>query len=170
MNPHVLFEKPLYDRKVGVWCAVSQTRIIGPIFFENTINSQRYISDILQPFFQHLTAYEKQNGWFQQDGATAHTARASMQALQEVFDDRIISRGLWPPRSPDLTPPDFYLWGKLKNSVYENNPRTTEELKANIAAGIHNIQREELARVFRNLRRRVDLCAHVNGGHFQQLL
>ena len=72
---------------------------------------------------------EKQQGWFQQDGATAHTARVSMAAVSEVFGDRVISRGLWPPRSPDLTPPDFYLWGKLKGSVYGNNPRTMDELK-----------------------------------------
>ena len=47
-------------------------------------------------------------GWFQQDGATAHTARVSMAAVGEVFGDRVISCGLWPPRSPDLTPPDFF--------------------------------------------------------------
>ena len=55
-----------------------------------------------------------------------------MAAVGEVFGDRVISHGLWPPRSPDLTPPDFYLWGKLKGSVYAHNPRTTDELKQKI--------------------------------------
>jgi len=28
---------------------------------------------------------------------------------------QVISRGLWPPRSPDLTPCDLYLWECSKN-------------------------------------------------------
>ena len=94
VNPHALFQKPLHDQKVGVWCALSRRRIIGPIFFENTITSERYIHNILEPFFDQLTEQEKQQGWFQQDDATAHTARVSMAAVGEVFGDRVISRGL----------------------------------------------------------------------------
>ena len=94
---------------------------------------------ILNIIFRYLIL-EKQQGWFQQDGATAHTARVSMAAVGDVFGDCVISRGLWPPRSPDLTPPDFYLWGKLKGSVYADNPRTTDELKQKITSVIQNIK------------------------------
>jgi hypothetical protein len=38
--------------------------------------------------------------------------------LQEFFGDCIIRHGLWPPQSPHLTPPDFFLWGFLKEKVY----------------------------------------------------
>ena len=150
--------------------ALSRGRIIGPIFFENTITSKRYIHNILEPFFDQLMEQEKQQGWFQQDGATAHMARVRMAAVGEVFGDRVISRGLWPPGSPDLTPPNFYLWGKLKGSVYADNPRTTDELKQKITSVIQNIQPDELERVFQNTQRRARLCLQVNGAHFQQLL
>ena len=30
------------------------------------------------------------------------------------FGDRVFSKGFWPPRSPDLTPPDYFLWGILE--------------------------------------------------------
>jgi hypothetical protein len=43
-------------------------------------------------------------------------------ALEGVFGDRTVSRGLWPARSPDLTPCNFYLWGNLKDKVYRINP------------------------------------------------
>jgi hypothetical protein len=29
-------------------------------------------------------------------------------------------KNLWPPRSPGLTPADFFLWGLLKDKVYKN--------------------------------------------------
>ena len=64
VNPHALFQKPLHDQKVGVWCALSRGRIIGPIFFENTITTKRYIHKILEPIFDQLTEQEKQQGWF----------------------------------------------------------------------------------------------------------
>ena len=113
---------------------------------------------------------EKQQGWFQQHGATANAAHVSMAAVGDVFGDRVNSRGLRPPRSPDLTSPNFYLWGKLKGSVYADNLRTADELKQKITSVIHNIKPGELKRVFQNMQRRAHLCLQVNGAHFQQLL
>jgi hypothetical protein len=105
-NPHTTQKVPLHREKVGVWCVVCLWRIIGPIFFCETVNSGHYVNDILNPFFNQLTAEERQCGCFQQGNATAHTA---MVAIRKVFEDRIISRRLWPPRSPDLSFCDFYL-------------------------------------------------------------
>jgi hypothetical protein len=42
------------------------------------------------PFFNQLTAEERQHGYFQQDNATAHTANATTVAIREVFEDKII--------------------------------------------------------------------------------
>jgi hypothetical protein len=49
-----------------------------------------------------------------QDGATAHTATYSMNGLNEVFEDVLISRGLWPARSPRLKSLRFLSVGKSK--------------------------------------------------------
>jgi hypothetical protein len=57
-------------------------------------------------------------GYHQQDGATSHTSGMSIAEVVSFFPDRVISRGLGPPRSPDLTPPDFFLWGHLKGRAY----------------------------------------------------
>lgn len=43
------------------------------------------------------------------DVARAHIAATSLLAIADVFDERIITEELWPARSPDLTPCDFYL-------------------------------------------------------------
>ena len=47
-----------------------------------------------------------------------------------------------PWRSPDLTPADFFLWGMLKNLVYNRKPQTIEELTAAITNGIQSIDNE----------------------------
>jgi hypothetical protein len=39
------------------------------------------------PFFNQLTAEERQHDYFQQDNVTAHTANATMVAIREVFED-----------------------------------------------------------------------------------
>jgi hypothetical protein len=54
---------------------------------------------------------ERLYGWFHQDSVTAHTACMSMQALSSGFGDRIISSGIWPARSSDLNPCDFFFLG-----------------------------------------------------------
>ena len=92
-----------------------------------------------------------------------------MAKIQSFFGDRVISKGLWPPRLPDLTPPD-YLWGYLKGTVYQNKPRTIDALKANITKEIQAVTTDVLARNFQNIARRVQSCLDANGAHFQHML
>ena len=68
----------------------------------------RYLK-ILNEFVDQLDDDELRNGYFQQDGATCHTSNERMTEIESFFDDRIISKALWPPTSPDLSPPDFFL-------------------------------------------------------------
>ena len=80
---------------------------------------------------------------FQQDGATYHTAEATLDILHPVFEDRIISRKadvVWPSRSCDLTPLDYYMWGAVKDKCYADKPETIEALKDNIREAVGEIQ------------------------------
>jgi hypothetical protein len=117
-----------------------------------------------------LLKVNEQYYWFQQDMATAHTANSAIQMLSEFFGGRIISRNLCPPRSPYISPPDFCLWGFLKQNVCKNNPYTFEELKQNIELCISNVTAETLHRVASNMRKRVKACITESGGHFQHLI
>jgi hypothetical protein len=65
------------------------------------------------------------------DGAPTHFDRVVTDHLNERFHERWIRRGgpvSWPPRSPDLIPLDFYLWGHLKTVVYATAVNDAEDL------------------------------------------
>ena len=88
--------------------------------------------------------------------------------MQKLFGTRIV---LYPPRSPDLTPLDYFLWGHVyKELVYKENPQTIIELKTLITNAIKNIPQETLSRVFQKMKKRAEACISVNRQHFEHLL
>ena len=42
------------------------------------------------------------------------------ETLKVFKKTELSQKNLWPPRSPDLTPVDFFLWGLLKSKMYKN--------------------------------------------------
>ncbi|GFT75673.1 transposable element Tc3 transposase [Trichonephila clavipes] len=91
--------------------------------------------------------------WFQQDGATCHTARATIDLLKDTFGDRLIScfgPVNWPPRSCDLTPLDYFLWGYVKSLVYSDKPQTLDHLEDNIRRVIADIRPQIREKVIEN--------------------
>ena len=96
-----------------------------------------------------------------------------MAVLRPLFPNRLISRFadvLWPPRSPDLSTCDFFLWGYLKSRVYEDKPRTLDELKEAIRQQITKINRDLLERVEANFLERLQQCVNENGHHMPDLI
>jgi hypothetical protein len=166
-NPHVIHEHPLHPVKLGVWAAMNSQRIFV-LFFETTVTSALYCGFVDQ-LAATFTEEDINSGWFQQDGATAHTSRISLNHVSNYFGERVISKGLWPARSPDLTPPDFFLWGHLKDRVFSNNPCTIQDLKENIVAEVGRISPDILNLVCRSVADRAKLCILSNGLHFQHL-
>jgi hypothetical protein len=58
---------------------------------------------------------------FQQDGAPPHWGRIVRGYLDAAFPNRWLDRDgplAWPPRPPNITPLDFFLWGYVKDKVY----------------------------------------------------
>lgn len=181
-NPRQLHERPLHSPKVTVWCAISKFGVIGPYFFEEdgrttTVNAQRYVS-MLETFFEpelEQLAGEQDLGdiWFQQDGATAHTAIISMTKLREMFPARLVSlRGDlgWPARSPDLSICDFFLWGYLKEKVFKHRPHTLEELKTRIREEIATIPVDMCQKAVESFRNRLHQCIAAEGHHLADVI
>ncbi|GFV18540.1 DUF4817 domain-containing protein [Trichonephila clavipes] len=173
-NPQVYVETPLHPEKLTVWCALWAGGIIGPYFFKNdeghnvTVNGDRYRAMITNFFIPELNNHHVQKLWFQQDGATYHTARATIDLLKDTFGDRLISRFgpvNWPPRSCDLTPLDYFLWGYVKSLVYADKPQTLDHLEDNIRRVIADIRPQMLEKVIENWTSRLDYIRASRGRH-----
>jgi len=113
-----------FTLSINVWCGMIDDMLICRVILDDRMTGQNYL-DFLQnelpiqledvPLATRIAIY------FQHDGAPSHYTRHVMQYLNDTFPNRWIGRGStinWPPRSPDLTPLYFCLWGLMKSEVY----------------------------------------------------
>ena len=75
----------------------------------------------------------------------------------------------YPPRSLDLTPLDFFLWGHIKNNVYARRPQNIDQLGEIIEETCHGIDDDTILDVCRSVGSRCQHCIDVDAGHFQHL-
>ena len=126
-----------------------------------TVNGDRYRAMLNEFLFTKIEEKDIGNIWFQQDGATCHKAEATLDVLCLVFEDRIISRRavvVQPPRSGDLTPLYYYLWGAVKDKCNANKPETTGALKDNIRKAIGEIQLHTIDNMLKNWADHLGYC------------
>ena len=111
--------------------------------------------------------------WLQQDGATCQTVHDTIHLLSETFEERLISRNgpvNWPPRSCDITPVDYFLWGYVKSKVYADKPQTLDALEVNIRRVIANIRPGMLEKVIENWISRLRFVRASRGAHMPQII
>ncbi|GFX69956.1 uncharacterized protein TNCV_2079361 [Trichonephila clavipes] len=124
-------------------------------------------------FIPELNNHDVQELWFQQDGATCHTARATIDLLKDTFSDCLISRFgpvNWPSRSCDLTPLDYFLWGYVKSLVYADKPQTLDHLEDNIRCVIADIRPQRLEKVIENWTSRLDYIRASHGSPMPEII
>ncbi|GFV89188.1 DUF4817 domain-containing protein [Trichonephila clavipes] len=184
-NPREYTQKPLHSPKVTAWCGFTGSFIKGPFFFETqcpvngwiteTVNAQRYLTLLRETVVPCLIQRGQiSNVTFTQDGATSHTANPVKAFLIQTFgEDRIVSRHCrypWPPRSPDLTPADFWLWGYLKSHVYLSGPSSLLELKDAIHREVSFMHPDMLHSAFAGFVTRLECLLPCGGGHVEHIL
>lgn len=176
-NPHWMQQAHSQVRwSVNVWAGILGDHIIGPYFFDGKVDGKGYrkfLRNDLVTLLEEVPLESRINMWFQQDGHPAHTAKATRKLLHRKFGNRWIGlRGPreWPPRSPDLTPLDFFLWGHLKEQIYATRPASVEELKDKIVRACRTISPQVLRRVRSAILKRALFCERMEGGHFEHML
>jgi hypothetical protein len=75
----------------------------------------------------------------------------------------------WPPRSPDLTPCDFFLWGYLKDKVFSTPLQNINELRQKIVREFDALREQPaiIRRAVSDMHRRTMLCVEREGGHVE---
>ena len=161
--------------KVNVWCAMSSNCIIGPYFFDvDTVKGTDYLK-MLNEYFLPILRNKRivRTIRFQQDGAPPHYATTVRKWLNDTFPGRWIGRRgpiEWAPRSPDLTPLDFYLWGYVKQVVYKETIHDLNDLRQKIIEAVNSINTKIISSVFLNLKKRLQKVKDVSGGHIEHLM
>ena len=110
-----------------------------------------------------MQALDLHDMWFQQDSATCHIARVTMDLLIGEFCEHFISRS---------GPVNFAILflGYVKAHVYTNKPASIDVLKGNIQAFIREIPAEMSKRVFQNGTQRMDHLNRSRGQHFHEII
>ncbi|GFT74790.1 uncharacterized protein TNCV_2516841 [Trichonephila clavipes] len=164
-NPREYTQKPLHSPKVTAWCGFTGSFIIGPFFFETQCQVNVWMDNGKGQIL---------NVTFMQDGATSHIANPVKAFLIQTFgEDRIVSRRSrypWPPRFPDLTPADFWLWGYLKSRVYLSGPSSLSELKDAIRREVSSIHSDMLHSAVAGFDTRLECLLPCGGGHVEHIL
>ena len=169
-HPHVAIEHERNSPKVNVWCGLMHDRVIGPFFFaEPTISAITYL-DMLEHYAAPQLEQFQPRVLFQQDGAPPRWGLVVRNFLDATFPNRWIGRDgptKWPPRSPDITPLDFFLWGYIKDKVYSTPVPNVETLKARVTAAVATVTMVMLENTWREIEFRLDVLRATKGAHVE---
>lgn len=152
--------------------------IIGPFELPETLNGERYLNFLqndLPELLRDVDPELRETMWLQNDGCPAHYAAVIVREyLNHTYPQRWIGRQgsiLWPPRSPDLNPLDFFNWGCLKEKVYKVQITSVEQLRQRIQAAAEEINTSGFARrLKRSFIRRCRAYIAAGGRHFEHLV
>ena len=185
MNKHNMHyyaqENPRWVRQVdiqhrwslNVWGGIINNNVIGPFFFEERLNGERYrrfLRDYLPTSMEDVDLETRRLMILQHDGDPAHFHRNAREYLNNWLGNRWIGRGgdiSGPARSPDLTPQDFFLWRCVKQKVYQEMPTTAEDMKTRIRTAFRSITCQMLNRVKEHFVRRLQICIEEDGDIFE---
>lgn len=117
----------------NAYCAIKNSSVLVVKFYEENLNGlqigiifrspihefiflgERYreiLANEIQQGLDNMPINEATRCFYQHDGAPPHNGHLVNNVLAQMFEDRYIANNgpyLWPPRSPDLTPLDFFL-------------------------------------------------------------
>ena len=115
-----------------------------PYYFVTSVNQHNYL-ELLKWFYdKHCKVKDYKNYYFQQEGATPHTANMVQEWLTSKFSEKFIAKQRWPPDPRTWTNAIIFLWGYLKGRVYNPLPKTLNDLKVNIEREIKNINEKKM--------------------------
>lgn len=125
-------------------------------------------------YLDNLPLADHRNLFYQHDGAPPHNGHLVNNYVHNLFYDQWIANNgphLWPPRSPDLTVLDFFIWGTVKNNVYNTALTTLEDCMQRVRTVFQNLSPQSIRRATHDqVLLRCEKCLEVQGHQFEHLL
>ena len=119
--------------------------MLDSYYFDNqTIPGADY-NDLVDIYVRVQAPKFPRNVLFRQDRAPPHTNRQARALPNEVLSDFWIGKYgpyYWPPRSPDLTLPDFSLRERVTDKVYRTLLQNVTQLKRRIHQAVRRVTQE----------------------------
>jgi len=102
---------------------------------------------------------------------TEHVRQCTVHLLTYETPD-FISPALQPANSPDLSPVDYQIWGKLQERLYRSQIRDVDQLKSRLIEEWEHFQQVVIDEAVRQWRPRRQACVRLraHGGHFDHRL
>ena len=122
------------------------------------------LRDVVKPWIDRV-ADGRLYVW-QQDSAPCHTSRKTQAWLSENFVDHI-GPDVWPPRSPDFSPLDFFVWGAVERETNRSSCNTKLELKTRITRAFRGLSRETVTKACSRFRSRLEAVIDAEGGFIE---
>lgn len=139
-------QKTKFPTGVMVWLGVCYFGATRPVIIEKgTINTARYIKEILPIALKDGKKLMGNKFTFQQDGASAHTSQQTQTWCKAHFWD-FWPKSRWPPNSPDLNPLDYSIWSELCTQMNWSKVSNKTTLIKEIRAGTKKIRKGVLQR------------------------
>lgn len=174
-NPRAIREQHFqHNFQCNVWLGIINNTLIGPHFLPVRLNANNFLEFLntqMDDLLENIPLNLRRNFWFQLDGCPAHYGRGPRQWLNVHFPGKWIGRAgpvAWPPRSPDLTPLDFFVWGTLKQKVYEVPINDLQSLQRRIVQACEEITDVQCQSSTRSVIDRCNACLRAGGYHFEQ--
>ena len=143
-----------------MWEAISNDRKTDLVHVPGNLTAVRYRDEILQPHLMHVI--DRQRELFQQDNARPHTARVTMDYLEQ----NNINVLPWPSKSPDLNPIE-HLWDQLDKRVRQRQPtpQTLYQLRQMLQQEWRTIPTNNVRNLTESMPKMCRPVLAVHGGH-----
>lgn len=169
-NPHMGLPHSIKSKGLTVWAMISHNGLCALDISHETMDGARYLTILKEKVYPYLR--HRKQLIFQQDGAPAHFHHTIREFLDEKLPMRWMGRRgslcEFPPRSPDLTVCDYWLWGHIKERVYSQGKFSSLELLENaIRAELEAIPKEMYENSVNNFKTRCAACVDNQGYYFE---
>ena len=157
-----------------MWYGVIGDQLIDPYIFPQRLTGDIYanfLQDELPAILENVPLQTRWQMYYQHDGVTPHFSQVVRQYLNHKFPSPWIGHGStqnWPPRSSDLNPLYYHVWGYMKTMVCACKVNTREELLQQIPSAAKSINNAAVLHTVTSfLVTWVRTCMQADGGHFE---